>query len=179
MSKKTTLQDALNAWSEYKTASDDGDTIPAAELYEFLLNPADYPEREALLHQIARDPIALNKLNTMLQSSEEPTAHLTTWDLALPKAAATAPEGPQTIISEGGKYTIEIRPHLADPNKGMITIQVAIQHRPELEGKTAIIQDSSSRVLLQAKIINGEASQTIDRLDQIDYGLLIKIDLGE
>jgi hypothetical protein len=115
----------------------------------------------------------------MLQSSEESAAHLTTWDLALPKAAATDPEGPKTITSEGGKYTIEIRPHLADSNKGIITIQVSAQHRQELEGKTAIIQDSSSRILLQAKIINGEASQTIDRLDQIDYGLLIKIDLGE
>ncbi len=173
MGKKITLTEASEAWGEWKvSAGDPGEHIPPGELYEFLLHPADYADRENLLGHLTRCPLCLRELEDMSQSVEEAAFRM--WDLALPKAAASDMEGPWKIATEDGKYTIEIRPHISDENRGIITVQVSPQNSDALEGKTVTLKDSQGRVLLKGRIINSEVSQEIDGLDRIEYGLVIQ-----
>ena len=78
------------------------------------------------------------------------------------------------ITTEGGKYTVEIRPQLTDKSRGLITVQPSPQHREALEGAAIVLRDSKGRVLLEGKIVSSEVSQVIEDLDKIEYGLIVQ-----
>ena len=175
MQDKTTLKQALKAWRSWKAPpKEPGDHIPPAELYELFIHPESTPDRGMLLDHLVQCPVCLRELEDVIHSragAEEAMAGL---DYAPAMAAASLTRGPKRISTQGGKYTIEIRPHLSRENRGIVTVQVAPPYRDELEGRTLTIKDRQGRVLLQSRIINSEASQEIDDLDQIEYGLLIQ-----
>ena len=72
------------------------------------------------------------------------------------------------IDTEGGRYTIIIHQSLKEPDKGMITVEVAQNLREKSEGAKIVLKDRKGRKLLDGTIINGQVSQKIDHLDDID-----------
>ena len=170
---ETTLREALDAWGETHDASGESHLTPA-QLYEFGLSLKRGESGAEILDHTARCATCLATLNTLLDGMEEAEERMVLWDVALPKAAATPVEGARKIPTEGGRFTIEVRQHLSDPNKGIIAVQVSHQFRETLEGRTVTLRDGSGKVLLSGRIINGEVSQEIDDLDAVDYGLMVQ-----
>ena len=167
----TTLKEALRAWQQRE--SPDDDHIPMPALYEFFVHPEKVENRERILAHVTRCPACLTEFERVIDSAQaaDRMAH---WDFALSRAAASETSAPQSISTRTGMYILEIRPHLSSPNRGIITAQVAPAHREELEGKRLTVTDSRGRRILSGKIINGEASEEIDDLDQIEYGLIVR-----
>ena len=175
MQDKKTLNQALKAWRSWKApARELGDHIPPAELYELFIHPESNPDRGPLLDHLVQCPVCLRELEDIIHSTAGAATAMAGLDYAAAMAAASLTRGPKRISTRGGKYTIEIRPHISRENRGIVTVQVAPRYRDELEGRTLTIKDRQGRVLLQGRIINSEASQEIDGLDQIEYGLLIQ-----
>lgn len=165
----------MRTWGAWKASTGTPEEhIPTAELYEFLIHPTENPDRENLLDHLTQCPLCLHELDELVENMEETENRIVYMDFALPKAAASPLEGPRQITTERGKYTIEIRQHISGENKGIIIVQVAAPYREDLEGKNIVLRDSRGRILLRSMIINGEASQEIEALDQIEYGLVIQ-----
>jgi hypothetical protein len=174
MNKKTTLKEALEAWVEWRLAQEEREPPSPAELYEFLRQPGNSAYRTPILALLDQSAASLRELGEMARSRTVAHERLGDWDIALPKAAATSAEGSGKITSEGGKYTIEIRPHLAQADRGIVVVRVALAHREALEGKVLILKDSSGQVLLRGKVVDGEVSQEIEGLSRIEYGFVVQ-----
>lgn len=169
---KTTLREALEGWGERTRAS--GEHIGRPALYELLLKGPP-SGREEMLDHLARCPVCLRALQELDEGIQEAESRFAHWDVALPKAAAAPGEGPRHIATEGGRFTIEVRRHLTTPGKGIITVQVSQQFREALEGRGIVLRDGKGRVLLEGRIINGEVSQEIPDLDEMDYALMVGV----
>lgn len=169
--KKTTLREALGAWATHP-AGEAGEHIPPAELYEFLRQPGERAG-EVLAH-LESCPRCAQELRQMQESLAQAEERLAGWDVAWPKAAASPQTSTQRILTEAGKYTIEIHPHTVQRNRGIITLQVSPQYRALLEGKRVSLKDGEGRVLLEGKIVNGEAAQEVEGLDRIDVGFVVR-----
>ena len=168
MSRKITLEEGFEAWKTWRQSHESsGDHIPPEELYEFLIHPSEVPDRNNLLSHLTRCGTCLQEFEELVQSRAEAKSRMETWDFALPKAAASEIEGPRKIITEGGQYTIEIRPHVSDRSRGLATVQVSPQHREGLEGTILTLIDGKGRVVLQGHIVNGEVAQEIDNLEDL------------
>jgi hypothetical protein len=173
MKKKIALKDALDAWAAGPPAGA-GDHVPPAELYEFLSRLA--PPAPALLEHLTRCPWCAREMRQMAENLPRAETHLAGWDLALPKAAATDTASVWRVPTEAGKYTIEFHPHSSDKTRGLITLQVAPQYRSQLEGHRVALRDSKGRLLLEGRIVNGEAAQELRDLDRIEAGFIVHTD---
>ncbi len=169
--KKISLKDAMSAWATVP-AGEMGDHIHPATLYEFLIHPAEYSP--VFLEHLSHCPQCAQELQGMVQSLELAEKRLKGWDIAYAKAAASSGNSARKIVSEAGKYTIEIRPHAVEVDRGILILQVALQYRPILEGKRVSIEDGRGRTLLEGKILSGEVAQEVDKLDQIGTDFIIR-----
>lgn len=174
MKGETTLRDALVAWLEWRRKAGPIDEAAVPQLYNLLRGTLGPEERERILERLVEQGTGVQDLNEMAISYRDARVAFQGWDLALPKAAAMPAEGPGRITSEGGKYTIEIRPHVARADLGLVVVRVMPGHREALEGKVLILKDSSGRVLLTGKVVEGEVSQEIDGLSRIEYGFVVQ-----
>lgn len=172
MEEHPELKKALDAWIAGRAAP--GEHPAVEELYEFFIRPAGHPQAGQLLAHLCRCPACMRKFQELARSIPEAEQLAGWWDVALPKAAAAHEQGPMRITTEGGKYTIEIRPQLADKSRGLITVQPAPQHQQALEGAAIVLRDSKGRVLLEGRIVSSEVSQLIEDLDKIEYGLIVQ-----
>lgn len=168
--RKTTLREALDGWAAQTQVA--GDHIGRPALYELLLRGPD--GREEILAHLARCPRCLRALQELDEGMQVAEKRFTHWDVMLPKAAAAAGETARRIPTEGGRFTIEVRPHLTDASRGIITVQVSQRFREALEGHTIVLRDSAGRVLLDGRIVNGEVSQEIPDLEAMDFGLIVQ-----
>lgn len=173
MKNKITLKDAFRAWAS-GPSGDTGAHIPPAELYELLIRPG--AQTAEMLKHLTRCPACARELREMAEDLAQAEACMVGWDLALPKAAATSTSSTWRLPTEAGKYTIELHPHSSDQNRGLITLQVASQYRSQLEGHRVSLRDSRGRLLLEGKIVNGEAAQEVTDLDQIEAGFIVRAD---
>lgn len=169
MEEHLTLKQALDTWNASGLSPEAGHLSPE-ELCDLLLQLATRDLHHKMVAHLCRCPACLREFQALVQSMAEAAA----WDLALPKAAATQAQGSLRITTEGGKYTIEIRPHLSDKSRGLITVQTALQHREALEGVSIVLKDNRGRILLSGRIVSGEVSQEVADLDQIEYGLMVQ-----
>ena len=167
---EASLKGALDAWRRSRRGHSEHPSLP--QLYELLLET--HQANEALIEHVSGCPACQKTLGELLSAQDEARESFALWDLALPKAAASSLENTRQISSEGGRFTIEIRRHLTDANKGIVTVQASQQFRDAVEGKTVVLQDGAGRVLLEGRMVNGEVSQEIDGLDTIDYGFVIR-----
>jgi len=165
MKKRITLQEALKNWRSTVTSEEGlGRHIPSSELYEFLIQPSASEIKDTSLNHLCRCPLCIQELKDLTASIEEAEV----WDLALPRAAASEEiEWPMKIPTEGGKYTIIIRPNISDRSKGVVTVKVELTYRDTLEGKKVILKDGRGQILLSGVIIDGQISQDIEELDAI------------
>lgn len=171
--KKTSLKDALSAWVA-RPADETDKHIPPAALYEFLIHPVEQPP--AFLRHLGHCAQCAQELQEMVQSLEQAEERLKGWDLACPKAAASTGSSARKIVSEAGKYTIEIRPHTVESDRGIIILQVSPQYRQALEGRRVSLRDGLGRTLLEGRILGGEAAQEMEGLDQIGTDFIIRAD---
>jgi hypothetical protein len=65
-----------------------------------------------------------------------------------------------------------IRRNIHEKNKGLIILQVESEYRDTLEGEAVHLLDGQDRIFLKGKIINGEVSQEIEKLDEVDLQFL-------
>lgn len=175
MSEERTLREAIEAWMvQLRTQESEELLLTPAELYDFLLQPEQHPRRNEIRQALGMYPKLAAMLSELAASQREAMARLSAWDVALPKAAAVAGEGTKKITTEGGKYTIEIRPHLGKVNRSLVVVRVAAACRDQLEGKLLELQDSGGQVLVQRRVVDGEISGELGNLNQIDGGFVIR-----
>jgi len=169
MDKRITIKEALENWREKAVLEEDiGEHIPPSELYELLIQSQDNEWAEERLNHLTRCPICLQEVKDIIACKKEAEA----WDFALPKAATSEPQWPKKIRLEGGKYTVIIRRNIHEKNKGLVILQVEGDYRDTLEGKTVRLLDGQDRICLQGKIIKGEVSQEIEKLDEVNLQFL-------
>ena len=175
MTKKITLEQALEVWGQWKTArKETTNHFSIGELNEFLFHPLETAHREEILQHLRECPSCLAEFSSLDRLREEEDAP-GGWDIALPKAAATAPSGPRRIATESGRYTIDIRPQLADSSRGLVIVRVSGSDPESVEGCLLTLRDSGRRVLLQGKISHGEVAQDVEDLDEIDYRFVVHV----
>ncbi|MDH3602651.1 MAG: hypothetical protein OEU26_23805 [Candidatus Tectomicrobia bacterium] len=171
MDKQITLQEAITAWSDrQESLAEPTPHIPPAELYELLVPSVDQRTREALMPHLMQCPICLRDLQDLAQAVE--AAEI--WDLAQPKAAAEEMQWPKKILTEGGKYLVEIRRSLSQANRGVITVRIEPAYRDALEGKTMRVTDDEGRLLLRGRVIDGEVSDAIEGLDGLGSRFVVQ-----
>ncbi|MCC7261778.1 MAG: hypothetical protein IT369_04555 [Candidatus Latescibacteria bacterium] len=175
MSQDRTLREAIETWMAQRHERN-ATALPfgPADLYEFLLHPAAHPRRAEIVQALGEDPRLGAMLNELAASQREAALRLAGWDIALPKAAAVAGEGTGRITTEGGKYTIEIRPRLDQVDRGLVVVRVAAAFRDQLEGETLVVQDSRGQVLVRGRVVDGEVSGELESLEGIDYGFVVR-----
>jgi hypothetical protein len=175
MSDERTLREAIEVWMAQVRAREPEELpFAPAELYDFLLRPAEHPRRDEIRQALGEHPRLAALLSDLAASQREAAARLGGWDVALPKAAAVAGEGTGRITTEGGKYTIEIRPHLDKINRGLVVVRVAAAYRDQLEGNLLELQDSRGQMLVKGRVDDGEVSGELEQLSQIDYGFIVR-----
>ncbi|PON15149.1 hypothetical protein C2W62_25355 [Candidatus Entotheonella serta] len=81
---------------------------------------------------------------------------------------------PQKILTDGGKYTIEIRQSLSQTDHGVVTVKVAEPYRTALEGTTVKVIDGAGRFLFRGQIIDGEVAQIIDGLSSLQLRFVVQ-----
>ena len=92
------------------------------------------------------------------------------WDRALPQAAAAEFQGTMRIPSQRGKYTIILRRSRANPQQGVITVEVTKPYRAQLEGHCIILRDGRGHPLVDGRIVDGEVSQVVENLADLSLG---------
>jgi len=169
MDKRTTIKEALEKWREKAVLDEDiGGHIPPSELYELVIQSQDNEWGEVRLNHLTRCPICLQEVKDIIECRKEAEA----WDFALPKAAISEPQWPKKVLLEGGKYTVIIRRNIHEKNKGLVVLQVEDEYKNILEGKAVHLVDGEDRICLEGKIIKGEVSQEIEKLDEINLQFL-------
>lgn len=151
-----------------------GAHLSPPELYELLRRP-NAPADQLFAH-LAACPACARELREMVENLALAEAHLAGWDLALSRAASTSSISHWRLPTNAGKYTIELHPHTSDQNRGLISVQVAPQYRDLLEGHHVSLRDSQGRLLLEGKIVNGEAVQEVTDIAQIETGFIVRTD---
>jgi hypothetical protein len=175
MSDERSLREAIEIWMMQLQGQSSGELpFTPAELYEFLLHPEQHPRRSEIRQVLDENPALAVMLSDLAAGQREARARMGAWDLALPKAAAVAGEGTGRITTEGGRYTIEIRPHLDKINRGLVVVRVAAAYRDQLEGEVLELQDSRGQVLVKGRVVDGEVSGELESLSQIDYGFVVR-----
>lgn len=176
MNRQTTLKAALATWLERRKPQEEG-VLPIApgELYEFLLHPEQHPRREEILAALGDSAEQLAELGEMMHSQRLAAQRLQNWDLVLPKAAAVAGESQGRFTTEGGKYTVEIRPHLTQAGRGLVVVRVAATFQEALEGQVLVLEDSEGVLLLKGKVVDGQVSQEVESLNRIGYGFVVRV----
>lgn len=173
MPREISLDMALQAAGS-GAAPPSGVHVSPPELYELLHRPTA-PDDHLLTH-LAACPACAREMREMVENLTLAEVHLCGWDLALSRAASTSSISPWRLPTEAGKYTIEFHPHTSDQNRGLIALQVASQYRDQLEGHHVSLRDSKGRLLLEGKIVNGEAVQEVTDLEQIEAGFIVRTD---
>ena len=176
MNRHTNLDTAFSTWLERRSAQDEGELpIASGELYAFLLDPERHPRREEILAILGESAEQLAELGEMMHSQRLAAQRLEQWDVALPKAASVAGENQGRFTTEGGKYTIEIRPHLTQPGRGLVVVRVAADYQEAVEGQVLILEDSEGTLLLKGRVVDGQVSQEVEALSQIGYGFVVRV----
>lgn len=180
MNDERTLREAIETWMAQLRAQESEETrFTPAELYDFLLHPEHHPRRDEIVKALGESAAVSALLTELAASRREAASRLADWDIALPKAAAVAGEGTGRITTEGGKYIIEIRPHLDKPDHGLVVVRVAAAHREHLEGKELVLEDSRGQVLVKGRVVDGEVSNELEQLSQIEYGFVVRATRAE
>ena len=175
MTKKITLEQALEVWGQWKAGREEiTNHFSTGELNEFLFHPLETADREAILQHLRECPSCLAEFSALDRLREEEDTP-GGWDIALPKAAATSPSGPRRITTESGRYTIDIRPQLADSSRGLIIVRVSGRDPESVEGGLLTLMDSERRILLQGTISQGEVAQEVENLGEIDYRFVVHV----
>lgn len=170
MSRSTTLKQALLAWSRNRASGEPpGAHLSTDRLYEWLLDPSGGDIGEAERHHLIECPQCSAELHALAAGIADTSPYgMQHWDVALPKAAAGPLEWPKTISTEEGRYTIEIRPSLDNPDQGIITVTVGAAYRTDIEGQRLRVVDGNGRLLLSGLVYEGQVSQLIEQgLSQI------------
>ena len=176
MNRQTNLDTAFSTWLERRSTQDEGELpIASGELYEFLLDPEQHPRKEEILAILGESAEQLAELGEMMHSQRLAAQRLEQWYMALPKAAAEAGENQGRFTTEGGKYTIEIRPHLTQPGRGVVVVRVAAAFQEAVEGQVLVLEDSEGVLLLKGKVVDGQVSQEVESLRKIGYGFVIRV----
>jgi hypothetical protein len=176
MNNTITLEQAMEAWGQWKTANSRLEKhVPPGELYEFLIHPLEIGGRERILQHLRECPECLRELRELGRCRKEAGENAPELAIALPKAAASAQTGPRRITAEEGKYTIEIRPHLADQSRGLVIVKVAAGDPTLLEGKILTLVTGQDKVILKKKVVGGEVVQEVADLGEIEYPFIIII----
>lgn len=177
MNRRVSLKDALQCWREEYGHGEAamGRHIPIPELYEVIIGGVGKTLQEADLDHLAACAVCARELRELVTSIAEAEA----WDTVLLKAAA-AGEGqwPKRIPTGNGKYVIELRRNLDEPDKGLITLRVEAGFRDKLEGKKVVLLDGHGQKILQGEIKDGAFSQEVDALEEIDLNFKVKLDTG-
>lgn len=98
------------------------------------------------------------------------------WTTAWRKAASTQEIAwPQILHSKNGIYKIEIRQSETIKDNGFIHLEVNKSYNTEYEGKYVAIIDGKGRQLLKGKIKKGEVFEKVNKLDEIDLKLMIRV----
>lgn len=148
--------------------------VSRPEMYDLLRQPCAAVDH--LLPHLASCPRCAHEMREMVESLALADIHLAGWDLALPKAAATADRASWRLSTEGGRYTIELRAHASSPGRGLLSVQVSPMFRDQLEGRWVNLKDSKGRLLLEGRIVGGEAVQEVTDLPQIDPCFVVRTD---
>ncbi len=143
----------------------DGGVHPSiSEMYAILVGEQQ-GKRESIIKHLVDCPKCLEIFNSLLDMRKE--AH--GLDIAVPKLAGTrAHQGVLRIDTEGGKYTIIVRPSLKAAQGGVITVALAPEYQEELEGAWILLKDRKGRPLIEGRIVNGQVSQRVEEIDTID-----------
>lgn len=138
--------------------------LTSSEMYDLLIRE-NMPDKNRMLVHLSHCPKCREEFHKMFEAQKE-TESL---DIALPQlAGAKNVCGFMKIDTEGGKYTIIIQPSLKEQDKGMITVEVAQNLREKSEGATIMLKDRKGRKLIEGIIVNGQVSQKIEDLNNID-----------
>lgn len=176
MNRQTDLDAAFTTWLERQRTQGEGELrIAPGDLYAFLLDPERHPRREEILAALGQSAEQLAELGEMMHSQRLAAQRLQEWDVVLPKAAAVAGESQGRFTTEGGKYTIEIRPHLTQPGRGLVVVRVAAAFQDALEGQVLVLEDSEGVLLLKGKVVDGQVSQELESLSRIGYGFVVRV----
>jgi len=151
-------------WKTTVKAREEEVHIAMLEMHSFLTG-RDMTHRDTVFAHLSQCPKCLESLAKMVEAQRD-TEFL---DIALPQLASSGNVGGfMKIGTEGGKYTIIIHQSLKDPDKGIITVEVAENLKEHLEGTTIILKDCQGTRLVEGRIVNGQVSQRIENIDKID-----------
>jgi hypothetical protein len=162
MNKRITIKEALAAWQDNRLDGEPGEHIPPSDLYELLIHDIELGEEQ--VNHLAGCPVCLKEIKGMVECRKEAE----TWDVALPKAAATEGEWPKKIRLEGGKYTVTIRRNIHEVNKGLVELEVEKSYQKRLEGKSIQLLDGQGLICLEGDIYQSKLSQEIENLDAVN-----------
>jgi len=151
-------------WQTHIENHEHGGHPTVSEMYDFLIT-GNLSDGNSILAHLSRCSVCRAEFHKMLEALKETEA----LDIALPQLAGTKNIGGfLKIDTEGGKYTIIIQRSLKEKDIGMITVEVAENYREKLEGDAIILEDRKGRKLLEGTIVNGQVSQKVRDLENID-----------
>jgi hypothetical protein len=151
-------------WQTELNAQAQGRHLTTSEIYDLLIKE-NMPDKEVMLAHLSHCSHCSEEFHKMYLTQKK-TEFL---DIALPQLAGVKSHSPfMKIDTEGGKYTIIIRQSLKEQNKGIITIELAPNLREKAEGERITLKDRQGRILLEGTVVNGQVSQKIEHLDNID-----------
>ena len=135
----------------------------SSELYQFLVEGEQAQNRTEILDHLSECTFCFQEITKMIDARKEADF----FDIALPKTAATSIDG-VPIPFEGGKGIVVIRPYVEERDKGIITIEIKSTSKEQFEGKEVVLRDGKGEVLLKGKVIDGEVSQKVEAIKDID-----------
>jgi hypothetical protein len=162
MAKRTTLGEAIQIWRAHAP----GPHPTLDDLYTAAAR-GGLEAMPALLEHVAR----CGRCARELQALVECVAEAESFDLALPRAAASALGAPVVLATECGRYAIGFYPRGEDD--ALVTIEVKAPDAAALEGAVVTVRDGGGMVVLSAPIVLGRASGRVGNRARLDLSRLV------
>jgi len=171
MSNKLTIKKALKIWEQEEKKLQDKNTFhPNPDLIKRFANGEEIQDKERWIKHIANCITCLNKWIDEMKPKYYADQYT---DVVLAKVAAEENnfQDLTKIYSQSGKYLITFRNSLEEADTCMITLNI-LDNIEKLEGMKVVVRDKNNRKLLVGKISQGEVSNWINDLNNIDMSFL-------
>lgn len=170
MKKEISIEKALNIWANHSPELNE-EHIPIETLIQYALpngfkGASTYDIRHlSLCPRCLNNFFFLSETEDDFNSIENKEDDQFILDFGMLKAAASDMTNPVELRSDSRRFTLGIYPDEDNPNHALLILQT---EENKFEGSLVCIKDARNRLIMNARIQLGKASQTTDHLDQFD-----------
>jgi hypothetical protein len=180
MISESQLQAALKTWNCEKNELPFKETtephLTSEELYKMARDNGIVQSEKIKIKHLSFCPTCLHKWSEWrkaisasedITSEDESEAVMT--HIYLEAAATTSPAEPLNVLSACGRFSLGLLPDDENPDKAMVTVDVAAGDVSEYNGWHISVSDKNRRILLEGALFDGRLARICENIGNYDF----------